>query len=181
MNITINRKIPFDPEKFIGKGWSIESEDKESLKLKKINLDDIVFHTGLKDGESYITGEEKLKRMTGIQFDAKILQTLYENPKYLEYIYEKTGKAWFEFMGTILRRPLGHRYALCACREDDGSWSWFYNWLDDVRPSDDPAVGFASPQNSDTKPLDPLNLALCHLAAAEEIIKKARELLGRVK
>ena len=45
---------------------------------------------------------------------------------------------------TILRNPNGNRYALYLYRKDDGSWNWNYNWLDNNRNANNPALGLAT-------------------------------------
>ncbi len=43
-----------------------------------------------------------------------------------------------------LRNPNGKRYSLILYRQDDGSWDWNYNWLDNDRDTSNPAVGLAN-------------------------------------
>lgn len=162
---------------FLSNGWTIESDISTK---KKFDVDKLVFHTGLKD-ELYITGKEKLTRLAGAPlFGIDTFFKLYEEKgqKTLKKIHEKYAVTWIEFLGTTLRRPNGHRYALCLYRKDDGSWGWSYNWLGDNRNVDSPAVGLASPLKSDTKSFsDTLPLVLGYLDAIDEMTKKARNLL----
>lgn len=144
----VDREIPFNPVTFIGKGWKMEEQDKRALSVTEIDFDKVSFETCLKTGESWITGEEKLKRHTKAKHvlaDAKIGQTLHEEEgqKTLEYLYKGKGITWFELQGTILRSLHGHRYSLCLCRYD-GRWRWSYDWLDGDRYADDPSLVLAS-------------------------------------
>jgi len=45
---------------------------------------------------------------------------------------------------TILRNSNGNRNALYLYRNDDGSWNWNANWLDNNRNADNPALGVAT-------------------------------------
>ena len=40
----------------------------------------------------------------------------------------------------ILRNPNGNRYVLYLYRNDDGSWNWNYNWLDNDFNDNNPAA-----------------------------------------
>lgn len=146
--IKIDRVKPFNPAEFIGSGWSIwrgpkdcnglkgeEEQDKIALALTEVDLNKIRFETMLKLDETRVNGEEKLTRLKKaghIRLDAKIFQTLLENPNLIpEEWKEKTnGKTTYIFFdGTILRSPDGDRCVLCLCW-DGGKWYWRYYWLD---------------------------------------------------
>jgi hypothetical protein len=131
----IDRSKPFDAARFIGRGWSIFEEDKRALDFTVIDLSKVRFESGLKEGESSIKGEEKLKRLRDlpeIRLDAKIGQALYEEKGQatLRWLYDTRGARWFECAGTVLRRSVGDRFFLYLYRIDDGSWGWDYRWLD---------------------------------------------------
>lgn len=159
MEIKINRKKPFDPKTFIGSNWSIESQNEASLKLKEIDLSQVLFEQCLEAGESWITGEEKLKRLQakgGILLDAAVGQALYEEKgqKTLRALYNEKKIDWVEFPGTILCRSGGPRYFFCLDRRDDGSWDWCYDWLVYGRRAGGVSARLASStETSGTKPL----------------------------
>lgn len=139
--LVVDRSRSFDPVKFIGKGWSIVEEDERALVLIEIDFSKVRFESGLREGESTIIGEQKLERikaMPEIRLDAKIGQALYEEKGQptLRFIYEYYGVSWFELAGTVLRLSDGSRYFLCLNRDDDGSWNWYYHWLDRGRNRD---------------------------------------------
>lgn len=46
---------------------------------------------------------------------------------------------------TILRNSDGNRYFLYLDRNDDGSWDWNYNWLDNDRNRDNVSPLLATP------------------------------------
>lgn len=161
MMVTINRAEPFDSA-FIGPGWTIwrgpasgnglegeEQQDARSLALTDVDFTKARFETCLTDGETAITGENRLCRLLEtdlIRGDAKFGQVLYQEPgqKTLRWLFETYGVTWFELPGTILRNPYGHRYFLFLSRGDDGQWYWYYRWLDDDRNARRPGLVFAS-------------------------------------
>ena len=92
--LIIDRTKPFSPTAFIGSGWTIwrgdkdgnglkgnEAQDAASLVLTEIDFTKTLFTACLKEGESVITGEEKLTRHIAakhIRLDAKAGQCLLE-------------------------------------------------------------------------------------------------------
>jgi len=165
-SLVIDRSKPFNPTEFIGSGITIwrgpvdgkglegeEEQDSRSLTLTTIFLADFRFEHMLKGKETSITGEEKLRRhldVNHIRPDAKIAQTLYEEPGQvtLEFLHKNFGISWMEFPGTTLRRSGGYRYFLYLDRGGVGRWGWRYSWLDNDRIASNPSVVFASPQVS---------------------------------
>lgn len=146
--------------KDLNKDWKIDSDTSTK---KKFDIDNLSFFTGLKEGELYITGEEKLKRAKGQElFGMEECFRLYEEEgqKTLRAIYDKYKVEWIEFLGTILLGPLGGRGGFCLCRDGGGSWSWYYGWLDDDRNASYPALVLASTLPSDTLPSLPNKLTL---------------------
>ncbi len=132
--LSIDRSQPFSPEKFIGRGWSTLEEDKRALLLTSIDFSIAAFENVLAEGETTITGEEKLVRlMSGgkICLDAKVGQALLEEngQATLRFLYDNYGISWMEFAGTVLRGSEGSRFFLCLLRSDGGSWLWHYRWL----------------------------------------------------
>lgn len=143
--VAINRNR-FNPKKFIGDGWSIlnDETDARSIALTELDLTKVQFATMLKDGETYVNGEEKLKRLKAsgnIRLDADIFLTLWENQHLIPESWKEkvNGNTRFiYFDGTVLRRSDGRRYVLYLCW-DDGAWRWSVHWLDydwnGIRPS----------------------------------------------
>lgn len=126
----------FNPAEFIGAGWSIiaEETDVSSIALTELDLNKVQQVTMLKDGETHIKGEEKLKRLKeskNIRLDADIFLALWEN-QYLipESWKEKVGgnTRYIFFDGTVLRSSDGRRYVLYLCW-DGGAWYWYVRWL----------------------------------------------------
>jgi hypothetical protein len=131
--LTVDRSKPFNPEKFIGKGWKTLEEER-ALLISSIDFSKVTFENALREGEATITGEEKLVRLVSggnIRLDAKTGQALFEEKGQgtLRFLYDTYGISWMEFAGTVLRNDDGGRYFLSLRRVHDGSWSWGYGWL----------------------------------------------------
>lgn len=147
--IPIDRTAPFDPVKFISPEWSIDEQDERALAITEVDFAKVRLVSMLKKRESFIKGEERLKRLKGvgnIRLDAKVFQTLWENQSLIpESWKEKTdGNVTFIFFdGTVLRSPGGGRYVLYLYW-DDGRWGWYYSWLEDDWSVDDPSAVLAS-------------------------------------
>jgi hypothetical protein len=160
--IFIDRAAPFNPEKFIAKGWSIwrgsangnglsgeEEQNKLSLGLAELDISKIQLETCLKPGGSSIKGDEKLKRLKKsgyIRLDAKIFQTFWENQHLIPESWkeEVNGNTRYIFFdGTILRSPYGRRCALCLCWLG-GEWRWGCYWLGNDWHAGDPSAVLAS-------------------------------------
>jgi hypothetical protein len=143
LKLQIDRTKPFDPVEFIGKGWTIDEQDKRSLDLNEIDLNKVSLETILKEGESIVNGEEKLKRLKEsgkIRLDAFVFKTLWDNK---ELIPEEWEGKYVSFDGTILRYSSGIRCVLYLYWSD-GEWDWSYGWLDDDWSVRYPSAVFAS-------------------------------------
>lgn len=147
--IPIDRTSAFDPVAFIGEGWSIVEEDERSLALGEVDLTKVNFETMLKERESSVVGEEKLKRLKDaghIRLDAKVFQTLWENQHLIPASWKEptNGNTTYVFFdGTILRDSNGYRYVLYLYWRD-GEWRWDCPWLDGKWSANDPSAVLAS-------------------------------------
>ena len=131
---------PFNPVEFIGKGWSLipEEHDARCDALTAVDLAKVDFATGLKEGETSIKGEEKLKRMKAsknLRLGATIFAGLWadyqvgKERSVLERLFQTYDITYLDFFGDILLHPDGNRHVLSLCRGDGGTWSWSYHWL----------------------------------------------------
>ena len=146
--LKIDRTKPFDPAKFFeedGEGWKIMEEDDRSLALTEIDLDKVRLESYLQRGEDYISGEENLFRAKAskhICLDARIFQTLWENPHLIPESWKEKTKGYMTYIffdGTVLRCPYGLRCVLCLyC--DIGHWYCGFRWLGDIRSVEDPSA-----------------------------------------
>jgi len=142
-------KLP-TPAEFIGKGWEAVEYDERSLKLTEIDFSKAVFGCPLREGEHYITGEEKLKREKGdkklIRLDFGVGAALFQEQgqSTLRFLHDTFGVTWMEFTGTVLRLPGGRRCFFCLYRGDGGSWGWRCGWLGLGRVAGDVSVRLAS-------------------------------------
>ena len=144
----------FNPTEFLGKGWTIEEEDPRSVAIKEVEPEKFLFETCLKEGENWITGEEKLARFKEkpdfIPFGADVFLTLWEDYQankrnsVLEWLFLSKGVKFMDFFGTVLRSPYGHRDVLYLYRSVDGFWVWCYGWLSIGWNASSPSVGCAS-------------------------------------
>ena len=163
--LAINRLKPFNPSEFVGSGWAIwrgakntnglkgkEKQDTRSLALKEVDWSKVLFETCLKEGETRITGEEKLIRLevsSRILLDAGIGRDLfldYQSNKensVLEKLRRERGITYLDFFGTILRNSDGYRYVLCL-DWDVGRWYWRVRWLDRAWSAFGPSAVLAS-------------------------------------
>ncbi len=148
--ITINRNR-FNPKKFVGEGWSIlnDETDARSIALTELDLTKVQHVTMLKDGETYVKGEEKLKRLKSsdyIRLDADIFLTLWENQHLIPESWKEkvNGNTRFiYFDGTVLRHSDGHRCVLYLFWSD-GQWRWDVYWVGHDWYDDDPSAVLAS-------------------------------------
>lgn len=134
--ITINRNR-FNTVEHIGHGWSIVADetDARSTLLTELDLTKVQHITMLKDGETYVEGEKKLKRLKSsgyIRLDADIFLTFWENQHLIPESWKEkvNGNTRFiYFDGTVLRGPGGDRFILYLYW-DDSKWLWNVDWLD---------------------------------------------------
>jgi hypothetical protein len=133
--VAINRNR-FNPKKFIGDDWSIQSDetDARSIALTELDLTKVQHVTMLKDGETYVKGEEKLKRLKAsdyIRLDADIFLTLWENQHLIPESWKEKvngNTRYIFFDGTVLRRSDGSRCVLYLFWPG-GQWGWGVYWL----------------------------------------------------
>lgn len=128
----------FDPVAFIGTGWKIlkKESDKRAKALTQVDFTKVSFETCLKEGETRITGEEKLKRFKDsgkIRLGAETFLALWQEKDHatLESLHKEKGLTYLDFFGDVLESPSGLRCVLCLYRRV-GRWSWCYSWLDNL-------------------------------------------------
>lgn len=129
---------PFDPVKFIGNKWSLVADEHDARcdALTEVDFSKVLFETCLKDGETSITGEEKLKRLKAngnIRLGASVFLGFWEDYQVrkedstLEHFYFEKGITYLDFFGDVLLGPFSLRGVLFLCRDVGGSWDW--GWL----------------------------------------------------
>ncbi len=156
---------PFDPVKFLGEGWTIwkgpadgdgllgeEDICPKSLAFTVVELSEFVFKTCLKEGESSITYEEKIRRLKEmldfIGFGLNVFLGLWEDylinreNSALEWLHQNFGVTLMDFPGVVLRNPRGDREVLCLHRYDNG-WLWSLFCLGSQCNVDRPSAGCA--------------------------------------
>ncbi len=115
--LIISRSSFFNPEGFIGEGWSICEEDKTSLSFTEINSDKIQLVAPLCQGdEDYLDGKGVITRLNEenyIPLDAIIFLTLLHQINLPEGWSEvMDGGSIIYFDGTVFRHSDGF-YVLC--------------------------------------------------------------------
>ncbi len=153
---------PFNPEKYIGKGWSIwrgpaegdghsgeEDQDMRSLALPEDELEAIRLETMLRSDEKHIGGEERQRRLKEaglIRLDARVIQVLWKNQVLIPESWKQKTNGYTTFIyfdGTILRSPNGNRCVLYLYW-DGGRWRWDYRWLGNDWDGGNPSAVLAS-------------------------------------
>lgn len=147
LKAVIDRTKPFDPA-FIGAGWTIwkglatgnglegdEEQDTRSIALAEIDVNQIrLVPTTLKDRETSIKGEERLKRLQAkghIRLDVAVFLYLWLNQHLIPESWKERVNGNIQFItfdGTVLRHSFGDRYVLCLFWSD-GKWYWSVGWL----------------------------------------------------
>ena len=161
--IPIDRSRPFNPGKFIGKGWDFWhgsadgngrdgylDEDPRSLALTQLDLSQIQLVTTLQEGETVVGGEEKQRRLkvaNYIRLDLGIFQTFWENRYLIPQLFREltNGDTTYVFFdGQPLRSPHGFCFVLYLYF-GVGRWHWDYHWLDSDFDAFSPSAVLASP------------------------------------
>lgn len=147
--------VPFDPATFIGAGYSLVAEDHDPRNdgLTEVDFNLVDFVSCLNEGETSITGEEKLKRLRAsgrIRYGANVgwgllldYQARREN-SVLETLYRLKKVAYLDFPGDTILSPDGGRSVLCL-RRVEAEWYWLLAWLEFVWFATD--VSTVSPAN----------------------------------
>ena len=143
--------VTFSPSGFLSEGWTIwkgpkdgngleggEDCDRREDNLSEIDFSQALFETCLEEGETTITGEEKLMRMKAsghLRLGGRTFLSLWQDYQankgnsILEWLYQNGQITYMDFFGLVLRSPLGDRYVLYLCRYDDSQWYWHQSWL----------------------------------------------------
>ncbi len=118
--LLINRGLS-NPIDFLGEGWEIvgEETDNVSKTITRLDLSHVQLVTMLNHDETFLNGEERLKRLKSlrlIRLDLDIFHTLLENQHLIPESWKKKvngNHRFIYFEGTILQNLNGNRYALC--------------------------------------------------------------------
>lgn len=150
--------VRFDPALVFDWGWKLESVvygprgndgisafqstiEKASL-VSKDEARNMLFASGLSDGNTVVKGEDKIKALSNVNHaDPDLIYSLYieEGQQTLRYLYETYGITWMESLRRIIFASF-RRCSLYLFRKDDGSWSCGYHWLNYNRDLGKPAL-----------------------------------------
>ena len=155
----------FNPATFIGQGWSVwrgpadgkglggkEDRDVREDVITEVNWHKVLYETMLKDGDTSITGEEKLNRlkeMGNIRLGGRAFLSLWQDYQknkensVLEKLRITRNIRYVDFFGLILRSSDGARYVL-ALYFLDGEWRWSSYWLGGGWFAGSPSASLAS-------------------------------------
>lgn len=138
MMLPIDRRKPFDPGVHSGSGWSVSKEDADqrSVVLPEIDLHKLRLETTLRDGEVFVLGEEKLRRLKEsklIRLDSVIFLTLWETPEVGNFLVDhladyQTDTSCLFLDGEVILGPDNRRYVLYLRLYRYG-WTWGCRWL----------------------------------------------------
>lgn len=144
MILKIDRSRPFEPSKFMGRGWGLaEPADARSLALTEIDTSSIELVTHLKEGEQTITGTERLRRIITVDqipLDPGVLQAFLEHKRFIPQCFKGKGRDGWSgytrlvlFEGQALISPTGEKFSIYLFLQEWGAWSWQAMRLDDPR------------------------------------------------
>lgn len=143
--ISIDLSITFNPETFIGSGWSVEKQDEETQVLTEINLTKVKLESTLVKDEQNVKGEDRLVRLKEkkcIRLNARVFKYFWENQQFIPDKWKEKSngitKVYF-FDGTVLLDTLGKRCVLCLYW-GNSLWEWSFNWLDRSFDVNNPSV-----------------------------------------
>lgn len=126
----------FVSTEFVGHGWKLSQNetDRRSATLKKLDLTKVELVTMLKANESYISGEESLKRLKTSRFvrlDTDTFIALWNKKELIPEAWKekKNGKTrCIFFFGKILEDPDLYRHGICLYW-DVQTWKFRTRWL----------------------------------------------------
>lgn len=112
--INIDRSIPFDPNTLIGGGgWFIKDQDKKSLALGEIDLDQIFL----------IVDEHSTDDPSNICLDGQILEAILSNDELIPERWKKYNS--ISFYGTILSNVhYNYSSVLILFSDDEDEWNY---------------------------------------------------------
>lgn len=136
--LRIDRSQLFDPEKFLGPGWTIVEEDERSLTIAELDFGRLHLQSVLVPGEMWTSGVEqnaRLQRIKSICADAKILATLWSEQNRIQiptHWQRKTNNqtTYLIFRGTKVRSPGGSTCCLGLHWGSNQKWHWRHYWDD---------------------------------------------------
>lgn len=133
---------PFVLSDYLGAGWKSldEEQDIRALSLTSVDFSKALYVTCLNEGEPFIKGEEKLRRLKeehpqlichgGNQFRA-LWEDYQQNKEnsVLEWLRINRNITDLDFFGLILQHQSGYRSVLYLYWNGE-QWNWVCFWLD---------------------------------------------------
>ncbi|MEX1026791.1 MAG: hypothetical protein WD049_02110 [Candidatus Paceibacterota bacterium] len=119
---------PFDPESFIGPGWTIDEDS--LIEMEELDLKEVKLVTMLRDDERYVRGGDHLHRLKAAghrALTASVFRFLWENKHMIPESWKELGIVTFD--GTVLRDRFGDRFVLYLRWRGGIGWFWRVRWL----------------------------------------------------
>ncbi|EKE15888.1 MAG: hypothetical protein ACD_11C00090G0013 [uncultured bacterium] len=147
----------FYPAGFLGAGWTNwkgpidgdglsgeEDVDPRSVNIQMDEVSSFFSENFLREGERFITGEEKIRRWKEekpdrVRLGGDVFHTLWtdynvnQKNSFFEWLFQNFKIDFVDFLGQPLRNPQGKREGLYVCRQEvggEGKWFLFHGWLD---------------------------------------------------
>lgn len=132
-SITLGQKARFNPEEFLGKGWTF-TRRAPSVPLPVLDLSRVQLYCAANSLEPAVAGVEfllRLMRASKASLGADAFFHFWEHQDDIPAAWrdERQGKpAVIGFFGSLLRSPSGNHCVMCLSFEL-GAWSWRHVWL----------------------------------------------------
>lgn len=131
--MAIIKAVPFNPEKFIGPGWSISWQSQAILYIPQIDLSEVYLDSFVNPGEVAINLATRKGRqiIKSIDLDARYFLALWQNKRKIPNEWKKKTRGQttcIYFTGTELLDPYGRKAVLCLCYRY-GVWDYDWDWL----------------------------------------------------
>ncbi|MDD2731649.1 MAG: hypothetical protein PHI53_00425 [Candidatus Pacebacteria bacterium] len=132
----------FNPAEFVGKDWKVIERDEREDGINELDWSTVDFETCLKEGESSITGEERLKHLKvggKVRLGGRAFLSLWNDyqekeekkASVLEQLYKTKGITFIDFPGLVLQPPFSRRSVLYLYRCGGDLFPWIDGWLVD--------------------------------------------------
>jgi hypothetical protein len=140
--VRIDRKIPFDIEKFLGMGWGIAEENTRSFALSTVDFGRVRVASMLdrEANEDSANGDALISRvwaLDDIPLDSKVFEKLWDDRSLIPESWKEKvsdiGRPGLStkiyFPGTIFRADNGDRCCIFLSWHDDREWRNGVSWL----------------------------------------------------
>lgn len=146
----IDRSKQFHPMDLIGGDWTLRRQDEQSLALSQIDPASIRLKDMLEPSEILITGEERIRRLKGMNYvplDAQVFLAFWKNPHLIPPVMKEStnGKnklIYFDESELLLRHRHSANaipYTLFMYNMGQG-WEWYVRTTGSMRGTRSPSA-----------------------------------------